>query len=52
MEAETDETTFVAEQLPDFPSNCRVVAIIAPAPPYALAAPGGFEGLQGLHRQQ
>src|SRR5438045_2375394 len=47
METQTDETALVSEQFPDFPSNGRVVSIIAPPSPHAFSTPGGLERLEG-----
>src|SRR5216683_4849314 len=52
MEAQAKQMTLVPKELPNFPADGRVVAIVAPAPANAFAPSCGFERFQGLHRQQ
>jgi len=52
MEAQAKQMTLVPKELPNFPADGRVVAIVAPAPAHAFAPSCGFERFQGLHRQQ
>ena len=43
VEPQADEMTFVAEESPDFSSDGRVVAIIAPSASHSPSSTGGFQ---------
>ncbi len=51
-EADAQEVTFVAQDLPDVGADRGVVTIVAPPPTHAFAPTSGFQRLQGLATDQ
>src|SRR5579884_3550364 len=52
LEAQTHQMAFVTQESPNFPTNGRIVAVVAPAPTHSSSSARGFQGLEGLHREQ
>ena len=44
VEPQANQMAFVPQETPDFSTDRRVVAVVAPAPTNAFAAPSGFQG--------